>query len=117
MAKDSTTTRAVADVQEKSVCKALGATQQPSSGSGKWRKGDVIHKEASILIECKTCMTDKDSFSIKKDWIAKNKEEVFTQRVSCGCIAYSYGPGQPNYYVIDEKLMQFLIEKLIEENK
>ena len=110
-------TRYYSDIQEKSVCKALGAVQQSNSGAGLWRKGDCIHKDASLLIECKTCVEDKDSFSIKKDWINKNKEESFTQRVSNSCISFNFGPNQPNYYVIDEKLMKFLVESLIEELK
>ena len=114
MAKEGTT-RAASDRHEKSVCRALGAQQQSNSGAGVWRKGDVLQFEASTLIECKTCMADKDSFSIKKEWIKKNKEEAFTQRMMNSCIAYNYGPDQPNYYIIDEKLMKFLIEKLIEE--
>ncbi len=115
MGKEST--RAVADRQEKSVCKDINGYQQPSSGSGKFRKGDVFNKEASILVECKTCMIDKDSFSIKKDWIIKNKEEKFSQRLSNSCIAFSFGPGQENFYVINSKLMRFLIEKLEEDNE
>ena len=38
-----------------------------------------LYNAESLLIECKTCMTDKDSFSIKKDWIIKNREEKFIQ--------------------------------------
>ena len=110
-------TRYFSDLQEKSVCKCINATQQPSSGSGHFRKGDVIQEKASMLVECKTCVSDKDSFSIKKEWISKNKEEAFTQRMSNHCIAFNFGPKQPNYFVIDEKLMKLLTEKLEEENK
>lgn len=112
--KDST--RYYSDLQEKAVCKELGARQQPNSGATKFRKGDVVQRDASLLIECKTCTSDKDSFSIKKDWIVKNKEECFTQRVNSGAIAFNFGPNQENYYIINSNLMKFLIEKLIEEN-
>ena len=117
MPSEKLPTRYYSDLQEKDVCKKLGATQQPSSGSGHFRKGDCINYAASLLLECKTVTSDKDSFSIKKDWIQKNKEEAFTQRVFNGCIAFNFGPNQPNYFVIDEKLMKFLVEKLEEENK
>ena len=110
-------TRYFSDLQEKSVCKCIDAIQQPSSGSGHFRKGDVIQVKASILVECKTCINNKDSFSIKKEWLLKNKEEAFTQRMLNHCIAFNFGPNQPNYFVIDEKLMKLLIEKLEEENK
>lgn len=115
MTKNKKSTRYFSDIQEKSVCRLLDAVQQSNSGAGKFSKGDCVQKEASMLIECKTVMTDKDSFSIKKDWITKNKEERFTQRLSNSCIAFNFGPGQPNYFIIDEKLMRFLVDKLSEE--
>lgn len=42
MAKNTNenSTRFYSDLHEKSVCKALGASQTPNSGAGKWRKGD-----------------------------------------------------------------------------
>jgi hypothetical protein len=114
--KNKEATRYHSDRHEKSICKALGAIQQSNSGAGRFRKGDVIQNEASLLIEAKTTMTDKDSFSVKKDWILKNKEEAFSLRKSNSCICFNFGPEQENYYVINEKLMKFLVEKMIEEN-
>ena len=117
MPKNTNSTRYYSTNQENDICLKLNATRQPNSGAGKFRKGDVINYDASLLIEAKTVTSDKDSFSIKKDWIIKNKEEAFTQRVFDGCIAFNFGPNQPNYFVIDEKLMRFLVEKLEEEYK
>ena len=114
--KNKESTRAAADRHEKSICKELGAQQQSNSGAGLFRKGDVIHNEASMLIEAKTCMTEKQSFSIKKDWIKKNEEERFALRKSNSCICFNFGPDSENYYVINEKLMKFIIDKLIDEN-
>lgn len=114
--KNQNSTRYFSDKHEKSICKALGAQQQSNSGAGNFRKGDVIHNEASMLLEAKTCMTEKSSFSIKKQWIDKNKEEAFSLRKSNSCICFNFGPDTDNYYVIDEKLMKYLIAKLIEEN-
>lgn len=108
-------TRYFSDLQEKSVAKALNGHPTSNSGAAKFSGGDVIQEQASLLVECKTSMSDKDSFSIKKDWIAKNKEEAFTQRMSNHCIAFNFGPNQSNYFVIDEQLMKLLVEKLIEE--
>jgi hypothetical protein len=115
MAKQGTT-RWFSDIQEKSVCKLLGSQQVSNSGAGSFRKGDCVHRSASLLIECKTVVTEKESVSIKKEWLTKNKEEAFTQRLSNGVIAFNFGPNQPNYFVIDEKMMKFLTEKLEEEN-
>ena len=114
--KNREATRFYSDQHEKSICKALGAKQQSNSGAGRFRKGDVIQDEASLLIEAKTTMSDKDSFSVKKEWILKNKEEAFSLRKSNSCICFNFGPEQENYYVINEKLMKFLVEKMIEEN-
>ena len=115
--KNKESTRYYSDAQEKAVCKVTNSKQQPNSGASLFRKGDVVNREASILFECKTTMTEKDSFSIKKDWIAKNREEKFSQRLSNGVIAFNFGPGQENFFVIDEKLMRYLVEKLEEDNE
>lgn len=112
MTKNQESTRYYSNKQEQSVCKALGAYQQPNSGAGKFRKGDCYTK--TLLIECKTCMDKKSSFSIKEDWILKNKDEAFTQRKSNSVIAFNFGPDQPNYYVINEKLMKILVDYLEE---
>lgn len=113
--KNKDCTKYYSNAQEISICKALGCSLQPASGGNTFRKGDAINYDASLLIEAKTCMKEKDSFSIKKEWIEKNREEAFSQRVSNGCIAFSFGPNLPNYYVIDEHLMKFLVEKLEDE--
>lgn len=113
MSINKESTRYYSNLHEKSVCKALGAHQQPNSGASKFRKGDVVTD--SCLIECKCSMSNKESFSVKKDWIMKNKEEAFSQRKSNTAICFTFGPEQENYYVINEKLMKFLIEKLEED--
>ena len=114
--KNENSTRFYSDAHEKSVCKALNATQQSNSGAGLFRKGDVVQKDASLLIECKTTMSEKESVSIKKEWIEKNKKEAFEVRLQNSCVCINFGPNTPNYYVIDESMMKFLVEKLEEEN-
>lgn len=113
--KNENCTRAFSDAQEKAVCRLLNATQQPNSGAGMFRKGDCYQKEASLLIEAKCVETDKSSFSIKKEWIEKNRQEALVQRLSNYCIAFNFGPNQENHFVINERLMKFLVDKLIEE--
>ena len=112
----NTSTRSASNAQEKAIAKLLNGQVNPNSGAGKWRKGDVQVPEASLLIECKTCMTEKSSFSIKKEWIEKNINEAHSNRLFNSCVAFNFGPEEKNYFVIDEKLMKFLVEKLIEEN-
>ncbi len=117
MTKNTDSTRYYSAQQETAVTKVINGIRTPNSGAGFWKKGDVINNEASIVCECKTCVQDKQSFSIKKDWIIKLKQEAFEDRIANQCIAFNFGPNQANYFIIDEKLMRFLIEKLEEENK
>lgn len=113
--KNDQSTRFYSDKHEKSVCKALGAKQTANSGAALFAAGDCVHDGASMLIECKTCMKDKDSFSIKKEWLEKNKQEMFSKRLQHGSLCFNFGPGQANYYIIDENLMSQLVDYLEEE--
>lgn len=115
MTKNKESTRYYSSRQEQQVAKLINGQNNSSSGSGHFRKGDVIQKESSFLIECKTTLEEKQSFSIKKEWIDKNKEEAFAMRLDNTCIAFNFGPDKENYFVINEKLMKFLVDKLIEE--
>lgn len=115
MNNNKESTRYFSDLHEKSICKALGGTQTSNSGAGHFTKGDVIVKCASLLVEAKCTMTEKTSVSVKKEWLEKNKEEAFQSRLSNSCVCVNFGPGTDNYYVISEKLMKFLVEKLSEE--
>lgn len=115
--KNESSTRFFSDKHEKSICKALGARQQSNSGAGHFSKGDVVHDGASMLIEAKCTMSPKQSVSIKREWIEKNKSEAFSIRKSNHCVCFNFEPDGNNYFVIDEKLMKFLVEKLEEDNK
>lgn len=118
MTKNKYSTRYYSSIQENNVAKALGGHTNTNSGAGNFRKGDVVVPQASMLVECKTCTTDKNSFSVKKEWISKNKDEAFDTRLDNSCIAFNFGPtDKTSYYIIDEKLMIYLLEKLEEEYK
>ena len=108
-------TRAFSDAQEKRVCRLLDGFQVANSGAGHFCKSDVIVKAASLGIECKTSTTAKSSFSIKREWLEKSREEGFQNRLTNTALAFSFGPDQPDYYIINERLMAFLTEKLREE--
>lgn len=113
--KNKDSTRAYSDEHEKSVCKELQAHQTPNSGGGRFTKGDVVQDDASLLIECKCSMTEKTSFSIKKEWIETARQNAFTDRLSNSCLCINFGPRSQNYYLIDGKLMKMLVEKLSED--
>ena len=108
------TTRDASNKQEKQIAKRVGGKKTANSGATAFSKGDVtVNTEDGNndwLIEAKTCMTDKESFSIKKAWIEKNKREAVFMDKDYHCIAFNFGPGLPNYYIIDELTFQELLE-------
>lgn len=110
--KNKESTRYFSDQHEKSICAALEGVQVSNSGAGRFQKGDVIIEDASLLIEGKCSMSDKSSVSIKKDWILKNKEEAFRNRLDNSCVCFNFSPKEENYYVINERLMMFLVDSL-----
>ena len=113
---NKTSTREASAIQEKRIADKLGGIVNSNSGAGLWNKGDIRIENASMSVECKTCMTPKQAFSIKKEWIDKNKEESFTNRLNHSVIAFNFDYNdKKDYYVIDDKLMKFLVECLVNE--
>lgn len=120
--KNQDSTRYYSERHEDSVCESLGGYRQPNSGAAKFSAGDVTVEagKAKILIECKTCMADKESFSIKKEWIDKNKKEARAAGYDVSAICFNFGPSathRGNLYIINESLMAYLVDKLTEDNK
>ena len=105
-------TRFYSNRQEKAVAKAVGGKQVSNSGATAFSKGDV--RTADWLIECKTCTTEKKSFSIKKEWLEKNKEEAFAMNKDYSALAFDFGDGN-NYYIVDEKTFIRMKEALDNE--
>lgn len=103
-------TRHFSNAQENAVAKALNGRTTPNSGATPFFKGDVV--AGSFLIECKTCETQKKSFSIKQEWLeAIERERVETRKGYCA-LAFSFGPGQPNHYVVDEYTFKAMLDAL-----
>ena len=113
MASTIRPTRFYSSKQEKQVAKAIGGRTVANSGATAFNKGDVTTD--NILIECKTCVTEKKSFSIKKEWLEKNKEEAFEMGKDYSVLAFNFGPDTSNYYVINEKLFKLLKEVIDNE--
>lgn len=101
-------TRFYSNRQEKAVAKALGGKQTANSGATPFVKGDVRVKD--WLIECKTATIEKQSFSIKKEWLEKNKEEAFETGYSNSALCFDFGDNGTRYYIIDEKTFKQLKE-------
>lgn len=106
-------TKYYSDKQEKAVAKSLKGRQVGGSGASAFSKGDV--SLGHILIECKTSMTEKSSYSVKKEVLEKAHREALSMRKFFSVLAFNFGPNSDNYYVIDENTMKFLVEKVEEE--
>ena len=99
-------TRFFSKAQETTVAKAVGGKRTANSGATPFSKGDV--RTDKFLIECKTCVEEKKSFTIKKEWIDKNKEEAFAMNKPYSAIVFNFGPDTENHYIINEKLFKEL---------
>lgn len=117
MTKNKDATRYFSGKMEDKVANIVCGQKTINSGASKFSCGDVINKDASILLECKCSMTNKDSFSIKKEWIEKINSERLEKRLSNYSVAIDFGPDSDIYFLINSKLMSFLIEKLEEDEK
>lgn len=102
------TTRDVSKAQEKRIAKAIGGRRTANSGATKFSKGDIILKE--WLIEAKTCMQPKKSFSIKKEWLVKMKEEKYAMGKEQCALCFDFGDEKDRFYIIDEPTFQYMVE-------
>ena len=114
MTKNQNSTRYFSSKQEDHVAKVLGGHANTSSGSSAFNKGDVIVSDASLLVECKTSIAEKTSYSVKKEVLEKNRAEARSMRLLNNALCFNFGPDTSNYYVINEDLFAFLVEKLKE---
>jgi hypothetical protein len=108
-------TRFYSNKQEKKVAKVVGGKQTSNSGATKFSKGDVLLD--NWLLECKTSTQEKKSFSIKRDWLKKNKKEMFAMGKHHNALVFDYGDNGDRYYVIDEKTFLDMMEALDREER
>ena len=102
-------TRYFSSKQEKQVAKELGGKRTANSGATRFVKGDILLDD--WCLECKTCTTEKKSFSIKREWIEKNEEEAFAMGKHHSAICFNFGESHnvQNYYIINEKEFERLV--------
>lgn len=103
-------TRFYSSRQEKDLAERNNGRVQPNSGATAFAKGDVLLDK--MLLEAKTKISDCDSFSIKKDWIFKNRKEACFMGKEYSALSFNFGPDQENFYVIDQELFDILVGKL-----
>ena len=102
------TTRYYSSKQEKTVAKLIGGRVVANSGATTFMKGDTENDQ--FLVECKTCMTEKKSFSIKKDWLDKLEEEAFSMNKPYSALAFNFGEDTDNYYVLNERAFKQFVD-------
>ena len=105
-------TRFYSSQQEKRIAKAVGGKQTANSGATAWSKGDVTTD--LFLLEAKTHTEFREQFTIKHDWIDKNREEAFQMGKRHSALVLDFGDLE-NHYLISERDFLFLLEKLREE--
>lgn len=101
-------TRKYSSMQEKQIAKNLGGRVQPNSGAANFVAGDV--KLDFMLIDSKTVTAPKQSVSIRKEWFDKIRNEAFAMNKEMSCIAFNYGPNQPNFYAVNENDFKNLLQ-------
>ena len=102
-------TRFYSKRQENHIAKTVGGKRQANSGATAFQKGDVTTDD--WLFEAKTCTTEKKSFSIKREWIDKNREEAFAMRKSYNALVIDFGDGE-QFYLVDEKTFKTLLDNM-----
>lgn len=98
-------TRDYSDKQEKHIAKVTGGKVQKNSGGTKFGGGDVHTNK--FLIEAKTPTKEQTSFTIKKEWIIKMREQAYEQGKEESVLAFRFDPNiDTDLYVLSQR--QFL---------
>ena len=98
-------TRDYSDIQEKHIAKVTGGKVQKNSGGTKFGGGDVHTNK--FLIEAKTPTKEQTSFTIKKEWIIKMREQAYEQGKEESVLAFRFDPNiDTDLYVLSQR--QFL---------
>lgn len=96
--------------QENDIARLLGGKVQSNSGGTRFGGGDV--QTAQFFIEAKTPTKNQTSFSVKKEWIQKMREQAFEQGKYHSALAFRFSPDGEDYFVINSKLMKELVKYL-----
>ena len=104
-------TRWHSNKQEKKIAQAVNGKKVPNSGATLFKKGDISTDK--WLFEAKTKMEESKSFSIKREWIDKNKEEAFAMGKDYNALVIDFGDGK-QFYILDEKTF-LLMKRCLEE--
>lgn len=96
------------------MAESVSGQTTKNSGATQFQKGDVI--SSKFLIECKTKTSPSKQMTIHKEWLEKNVQEALFMGKPYNALAFSFGPGEENHYIIDEDLFIKLCEVLENES-
>ena len=85
----------------------------PNSGATSFSKGDL--QDEKWIVEAKTCMEPKKSFSIKKEWLDTLKEEMYASNKDYRALCFDFGDEKDRYYILDENTFSYIKEILDKE--
>lgn len=100
--------------QEHDIARMLGGRVQSNSGGTRFGGGDV--QTAQFFIEAKTPTREQISFSVKKEWVEKMREQAFEQGKIHSALAFRFAPNGEDYFVINSRLMRELVKYLEGDN-
>ena len=76
--------------------------------------GDIV--KDNWLFEAKTCMTEKQSFSIKREWLDKLRQESFAMNKEFFALVFNFGrKNDKNFYILNEDTFIQILSLLEEE--
>lgn len=107
-------TRDYSSLQEQHIAKKTGGKITSNSGGTRFGGGDILTED--FLIEAKTSMKPKTSFSIKKEWLDKAQEQAFEQGKAEGVLAFRFEPKGKDYYCISETMFMAFLELWEDKN-
>lgn len=91
-------TRDFSSKQEQYVANFLDGTVVRNSGATTLHKGDVVTDK--VLVECKTSTKPKKQFTIKKEWLDKNRAESMVMGKELSALIFDFGVIGDEYVVI-----------------
>lgn len=114
---NKSSTKYYSNKQEKQIADKLSGHKQANSGATNFVKGDIVLSD--WLIEAKTAVREKQSFSIKKEWMEKNKEEAFAMNKTHQAIVFNFGGDNTvfadNYFIISASDFELFVNLLNKE--
>lgn len=107
-------TRYYSSKQEEYIAKLVGGHTTSNSGASRFAAGDVVTN--NWVFECKTTISPKSSFSIKKEWIDKNERERMDLQKLYSAVVFQFKEDGTNYFILDEKTFKIMLEVFEDED-